>query len=148
MKHGGIESEIISIGFTHIRQQICDRDTKYAWSLPGPQRPFSSSVVHLSTLRTGFWKFKQCTQRTIFFQWMKCSEFFQRRAKALWFVEPWFSVPPVLGWRFKTEQFSKFTLAACTATSCGTAHQPSTRPWWAPQWTWPWAGFAAQPKLT
>lgn len=36
----------------------------------------------------------------------------------------------------------------CTATSPGTALQPSMRPWPAPQRPWPWAGFAAQPKGT
>lgn len=37
---------------------------------------------------------------------------------------------------------------SCTAASCGTAHQPSMRPWPAPQWPRPWDGFAAQPKGT
>lgn len=37
---------------------------------------------------------------------------------------------------------------SCIAASCGTAQQPSLRPWPAPQWPWPWAAFAAQPKGT
>lgn len=104
----------------------------------------SSSCSQSRILKVQAMHAKNCLS----FQWMKhhCPEFFQSTVKLCGSLRPVSQC--LLVWvgasRLNKLHNSVWLLAQWHRVGLVT----STRPWQAPRWTWPWVGFAAQPKGT
>lgn len=114
-----------------------------------------SSVIYLYAISPGFWRFKQCMQRTVSLskEWNTISLSPSRQGlKVCGSLSSVFQCllfstgVSRLNELHNSEEILSYSLAACTVTSCGTAHW--SKPWQDSQTTWPWAGFVAQPKWT